>query len=626
MALINLTTEFSRKNIEEAKRYAHRARALASKLKNDLVLSSSYSFLVVLHQNSNDLDSARQYLDKIKRLLEEQPQNNKIKINYNNSAGLFYKNQGLLKQALPHMLDNLQLLVDENETRAGLFLNLGNLYYSMGEFQHAATNHLSGLTLFEKLNNKRGQSFCMQSLGNDFRSLHELDKAKDYFLSSITMKTELQDRRGMITSLRSLAETLLEQKKFESSKRYLIQALQLSQEMNLTAEEVRCQYLFGLVYKQTGEIVKARSTIEQALQLAKQTVDSTLVAKISGELAALKDPSNEKELEYVATTNIKVLQNSGDRNAVAMEYERLSQYFESNKQFEKALLYRKRYQALKDSLEGTAVQVQVQQLEKQYQSERKEAEISLLRKEQEIKTLALSRQRLITTVILIAMISLIVIGVLFINRYRVMSKTKRQVELEKIRTNIARDLHDDVGSTLSSINILSQLALVEQNGETVKYLQRINDQSTRMMENMSDMVWSINPRNDTLGKVISQMRIFAGELFEDSGVEVRFQMTTDDTQVLSSDKRKNLFLIFKEALNNAAKYSKANQVTILLQQDKGMLTMVVRDNGSGFDELKVKSGNGLRNMSDRANQINANLTLTTNIAVGTQWTLILPLA
>ena len=132
------------------------------------------------------------------------------------------------------------------------------------------------------------------------------------------------------------------------------------------------------------------------------------------------------------------------------------------------------------------------------------------------------KQSVMITSIGIALISVFVIGLLLINRFRVMNRAKRLIEIESVRNNIARDLHDDMGSALSSINILSQVALVEKNGNTQSYLQRIGDQSARMMEDMGDMVWSINPRNDSMRQVLIRMREFAAEIFELKNIEYSF--------------------------------------------------------------------------------------------------------
>ncbi len=205
-------------------------------------------------------------------------------------------------------------------------------------------------------------------------------------------------------------------------------------------------------------------------------------------------------------------------------------------------------------------------------------------------------------------------------------KIERYFAEEQIRSKVSRDLHDDIGSALSSINILSQVALVEKNGNAQDYLQRIGDQSARIMEDIGDMVWSINPRNDSMSQIVIRMREFATEIFEPTTVEYHFSENITEGFTLGADQRKNLFLIFKEAINNAAKYSRASRVEINLHQHDHALIMRIKDNGQGFDEQKIKAGNGLRNQRERADEINGKLILKSVVGEGTEVELQLPIA
>ena len=99
--------------------------------------------------------------------------------------------------------------------------------------------------------------------------------------------------------------------------------------------------------------------------------------------------------------------------------------------------------------------------------------------------------------------------------------------MEKVRRRIARDLHDDMGSTLSTINILSEMAKMKVNsdtGKTKEYIDKISDNSSRMMEAMDDIVWSINPMNDSMQKVVARMREFATGVFEAKNIEYSFKV------------------------------------------------------------------------------------------------------
>lgn len=146
-----------------------------------------------------------------------------------------------------------------------------------------------------------------------------------------------------------------------------------------------------------------------------------------------------------------------------------------------------------------------------------------------------------------------------------------------------------------------------------------------MMESMSDMVWAINPANDTFEKVALRMKEFAAEILEPAGINYFFREEGQmEKAVLNPEQRKDIYLIFKEALNNAVKYSKATEIDIILKTETGHVIMNVMDNGSGFDTQSYKPGYGLKNMQDRAVQMKAELIINSIKETGTSISLKVP--
>jgi len=199
---------------------------------------------------------------------------------------------------------------------------------------------------------------------------------------------------------------------------------------------------------------------------------------------------------------------------------------------------------------------------------------------------------------------------------------------EKLRSKIARDLHDDVGSTLSSINIISKIALQKnpEDAMVAEYLSKINENSGRMLESMSDIVWAINPANDTVEKVILRMKEFAAEILEPLNIQYTFiESGNFSTLQLNLSQRKDFYLIFKEAINNSAKYSACSKIEVELIHEGGSVHLSVKDNGKGFAEGKTRYGNGLRNMQDRALSMQATLQIETEEGKGVHVHLSIPL-
>lgn len=198
----------------------------------------------------------------------------------------------------------------------------------------------------------------------------------------------------------------------------------------------------------------------------------------------------------------------------------------------------------------------------------------------------------------------------------------RILAVVKIRTRLARDLHDDMGSTLSTINILSSMAkskLGTDPSKTSEYISKISENSQRMMESMDDIVWSIKPQNDSMDKLIARMREFASQALESRDIHIEWEVKEKVLGMkLSMDAIRDLFLIFKEAINNLAKYSEADWVYIGFGLDKEHFWMKIKDNGIGFDPEEVVDGNGLGNMVKRAVSLGGHLSVNSRLKSGTE--------
>jgi len=192
---------------------------------------------------------------------------------------------------------------------------------------------------------------------------------------------------------------------------------------------------------------------------------------------------------------------------------------------------------------------------------------------------------------------------------------------EKLRAKIARDLHDEMGSTLTSINIMSKVAMGKDadRQQVIEYLQKIKDNSGRILESIGDMVWVINPVNDNFERLMFRMKEFTAEILEPLKIAYHFKEEGVLHNIqLNLEQRKDLYMIFKEAITNAVKYSNTCEISIWLSEKNGKLMMEIKDYGSGFDTSNEFSGNGLQNMKIRANQIGADLSIESDRLKGTR--------
>ena len=207
-------------------------------------------------------------------------------------------------------------------------------------------------------------------------------------------------------------------------------------------------------------------------------------------------------------------------------------------------------------------------------------------------------------------------------------RLNKALELERIRTRIAIDLHDDIGATLSSISLYSQALkgqLKETNPNLERVLDKMGENSRDMVTSMSDIVWAINPENDDGEKLVNRMESYAADICAAKNIRLHFDADEKlNHQTLETEHRKNIYLIFKEAINNSVKYAHADAVWVKIIFQNKRLIMTIIDEGRGFDEATVKKGNGLKNLYTRAAEIKGSMLINSAAGKGTTVTLNCP--
>lgn len=208
-------------------------------------------------------------------------------------------------------------------------------------------------------------------------------------------------------------------------------------------------------------------------------------------------------------------------------------------------------------------------------------------------------------------------------RYRV----AHLLAMERLRLRIAADLHDDVGSNLSSIALLSQI--LEERGSLQglegRQLRRIHEAADETIASLRDIIWLVDPGNDDLGDLVRRMRKVASELLE--GRDHTFRPPeADGLRPLGLPLMRNAFLVYKEALHNAARHARESSVEIEVGAGNGELRFRIRDDGPGFDPAAVSRGHGLVNMRRRAEEVGGRLEVVTAPGEGTTVTFAAPMA
>jgi signal transduction histidine kinase/ligand-binding sensor domain-containing protein len=199
---------------------------------------------------------------------------------------------------------------------------------------------------------------------------------------------------------------------------------------------------------------------------------------------------------------------------------------------------------------------------------------------------------------------------------------EREFAIEKERLRISKDMHDEVGASLTRISILSELAKKQQNEpeKERQIINQISEISGDVVDEMSEIIWAMNPRNDTFDSFTSYIRQYASSYLESAGIKGVFSFPEQiPLQPMSSELRRNLFLTVKEALHNIVKHSGASTVHMSLNFDKQSLRIKIEDDGKGFDPAKIRGwGNGLTNMRKRLEELEGTFEISPEEGKGTK--------
>ena len=206
------------------------------------------------------------------------------------------------------------------------------------------------------------------------------------------------------------------------------------------------------------------------------------------------------------------------------------------------------------------------------------------------------------------------------------SELDKQRAIENVRNRISRDMHDEIGSSLTKISLMSELLKSKVKGtETESLLNKMSESSRNVIGNMSEIIWALNDNNDYLENLIAYIRRFAAEYFENASTRLTISMPDNIPHVpISGEHRRNIFYVVKEALHNIIKHADASEAEIGFAINNNHLSIIIKDNGRGIPEERNRFGNGIRNMSSRMQSINGHFAVENK--EGTKISLSLPVS
>ncbi len=502
--------------------------------------------------------------------------------------GLVYLNRADLKFSLESYKEGLVLcdsamkyaeIADRSDLKARVFHVRGNMYFVQDNYPQSRSFYQKAHDLYAENQNFRMMAIIVNNLGNVDKHMKNYDLAISDFQKALEYARQAGDEVNRAMYYGNLSDVYVHKGDMKAAEENALISLCLARKNNNDQQILSAQTGLADIYQKTGRPSAAVAAATESLHLALR-----------------------KRLLDKAKTATSIL---GEAYAALGEYKEAWHYTLQSK-------------ILSDSVNRQKYEEDVLALQTNFELKEKENEIGLLEKENELHQQKLRQNRILMAGS--AVIVLLTIGSIFllINRNR----SKQRIKELELRNNIASDLHDEVGSSLSSIHLLSQM-IRNQPENSADLLETMSHNVKETVDRITDMVWVVKPEENEQGSLRERMERFAYDICNCAGIELELDIADTKKNTLTMDQRKNIYLIFKEAVNNAVKYSGTEKLTVELSQKGKNLVLNVKDYGRGFDPATVPKGNGLDNMRNRAKGLNAELEIISRVGEGTTVNLVM---
>lgn len=483
------------------------------------------------------------------------------------------------------------------------------------------------MKIYEENGNIRGIANANNWIGNIYKELSVYDEAMKYYQVALKLRTEDGDIRGVANTTENIS--LLYQREGnqeEAMKKYLaVKEIREKLGDKFGLSHIYCR--IGQIYCEQKKYPEALGMLKIALKTGALLGRQPLIAWIKLNIGKVYfKQNNYPEARRFLDDALSISKKFGSRGDLMNSHNGLAKLDSAENNFAQASEHYNRYVLIRDSLANEATKNKIALLKIQYETEKKDNEIEILSKDKSLQKQQLENQRLFRNGMLAGVVLLMIVGLLIFRSFRLKKKLEKQQAISQERNRISADLHDDIGSSLSEISLLSEI--VKQETKTAKAKNaatKIADNSNHLLENMSEIIWALNSKNDYLENLVSYIRRYAAEYFENSPVLLKIRTPKKMEKIpISGEHRRNIFYAVKEALHNIIKHSKATEAELIFRVQHDELTIIISDNGKGmpFGE-KNEFGNGLNNMENRMKSINGNFIVENH--QGTKIILTLPL-
>lgn len=565
------------------------------------------SILNIVENNRYDVNRQILYNEAF-RLVE--------KFNYKSAEPLLYNSYGVFKRDMSQYDDAihyhkiaLDLAKSHNNVKEEIkaYNNLGVAYRRVDDYNMALDYLTKAWMLAEKMGDNYSVTIALNSIGNIHVVREDYRAAIYYFKLCMPIAARENNKRGLAINLQNMGECYERMGMMDSAKIYYKRALGFNIIRNDDKGIAICYNSLGNILIREGQIDRGLNLLKKALDINIKLGDQLFIANSYSNLGKAYFLKKDYQMaQQMFDTSLNIANTIRSVVEAKNAYEGLTKTAAAREDWKAAFEYGSLFKELSDSI-----------LLKNNQSLRNK-EFAYHQEKVEMAQKVDRNKNIIMVGSLILFLLLLITGVLYYLRLRLLERNRSlQRELE-IRAQIASDLHDDMGSSLSSIHIFSEL-LRKSGAGSHDLLSKIEANAKDTLEALDDIIWLVKPSNDKFSNLSTHISEFAIPLFESKNInfEIEFPENIADIPI-PMETRRNIFLIIKESVNNLVKYSECTEASIKAWIDNNILRFVVKDNGKGFNPNQETNRNGIKNLRARAKQINADIDINSTPGRGTE--------
>ncbi|MBL7772483.1 MAG: hypothetical protein JNM95_06475 [Chitinophagaceae bacterium] len=516
---------------------------------------------------------------------------------------------------------------ERSTTIMWIYHALGNIHYYLSNYDSSSFYANQGIALSDKLKNKNAKAGFLINLSTIAMAMKEYQKAIQYLNMALPLAEETNDPSNIILIHTNLADNLLNIHDDSAADVHLDLA-------KTKSNEIKNYWRLGHIYRSKGDIQFNQRKLDRAIFYYQKGIEACNEYGNDFALCGLYQQIGTAYLNqgnYIASENYfkrSLLINEEDKESRQLAYDGLAEVYDKRQEYKKAYEFKKLSASLKDSIFNQQSEETIHQLSVQFESKQKQMQIDSLRQNSYFSQALISSKNKQRNIAYLATACIFIFSCMSFYLFFKRKKLEKEKALFEERLRFSRDLHDDIGSSLSGIAIYSDAASDKISSgnahEAIEWINLIRQQSISMVDSISDLIWMVSPDNNTVDKLLQHLH----KQMENMLLSKNIQLLTDykeetKTNVLDTNHRRQILLICKEIIHNTIKYSNATQIQLSFFRDEDGIGISIKDNGIGFKLNEVKRGHGITNIQNRVEELGGVVKVQSTEGLGTNYTLLL---